>query len=1269
MTTRHVLASFILLWPCIRGFAEISLQSEGYSSPALLGYLGNPAIGMPGTIATSEVAWLPGDFFLRSVLLDSNDSQVSTVCRWQVDPVRQEVLLKSMYNVGGVFAASPDGRLLCAQSRRGDENPQEPEFSASQAGTLGCFQLADGRRLWSLQQQPEETLIDIEFSMDGHLVLVLGVSSRQMNLRLLEAASGKELKRHDFEGPEDLKSPAKLLTLSQDDLWMIRPGTSSLLRIPLTTLLPEDVAVKDVPIPSEMQVGGNGRWFAFYTMSELVILERKAGRWQRIFEDYAPMDEAGFVPEGFDAVAFTPDNQHAVVVQRTGCRLMDLPSGKVVSSVPGDFYGACLAPDGRRLLKHSSSGHDLLDLPRLTPRSTTGRYQQQQAAQSLLFLDGGRSLASVDANGVWLWEVTSRRPYAFLQSAAVSLRRKGDAITSLAFVPGDNSIVAVDGTNFIKWRLPALPSSPLERPLVVMSTPAFGALSSAAQDRPDRYAVFASSSPALVTLQGGGRDVVLRQGLGARAARTFPGAGPWMRPRSAQLAADGKSLLIIDSGRDEIIHLDLVSGVRTAQSSQIKVNLVELDEHGVALKGSKNQVVRACRLLPLSQRALCETRDGYCVAPLDGKTDVRGLKALPEALRMVSDTSVISPDEKWMVAFCQNRRKQQLLAVWNLDTGELHGLWKAPPGRTTALAFAPDGKLLACAHGHNAISLWQVDRLTVESATQPQEKRAQPDAAVQLDNFRDLPRSSNNRTENPLGSGVWRFEEDGVAAKKPHFPEAGRLRVNGEAFKSQAAYLMPSLLLDQVFAAQMDYTAAPRNVRPSNDLFLLPDDADSRIASGCISECEGRAADIWINRQIGNPVGHTASFLTFTDTLTNMGEENTRAAIDFEVQFPAGDGRLMDSSYKIVETGAGDELTPDPDAIWIAPVMRKDSAGPVPVCVFRSPSSGRMPKLVWKAGESRLIIIHQVELPPGEPRHLVHGMRLVERPQGSPPLIFKDPEWMDFSQRVPFVVGCRGLNFDNTEEWRSGFAESPAANAIRRRAPQKDGFGFVWNQFRNGGFQGELGAAAVLQLWLDGAPLPFSGSHLFDCVKVDQVVGNEGIRSFTRVTGFNLQRTLRVDRHFPFAKAGTASLVMDKVQNLGANPESTSVTLWNTFNEPVKQVYAADGRPLEIENGPIIEDVGGALILEFGGDLRPATMVAFYEPGAALKPVVSWQSRKRLRIDHQLIVPPQKQAILWHATTQRPLASFSSVQEAFTGCLPFKRADTAKPQLGDSNLR
>lgn len=47
-----------------------------------------------------------------------------------------------------------------------------------------------------------------------------------------------------------------------------------------------------------------------------------------------------------------------------------------------------------------------------------------------------------------------------------------------------------------------------------------------------------------------------------------------------------------------------------------------------------------------------------------------------------------------------------------------------------------------------------------------------------------------------------------------------------------------------------------------------------------------------------------------------------------------------------------------------------------------------------------------------------------------------------------------------------------------------------------------------------------------------------------------------------------------------------------------------------------------------------------------------------VKIEYEVTLPPKKNATFWHGATQRNLASFDSVMEAFTGALPFKRSPT-----------
>ena len=136
-------------------------------------------------------------------------------------------------------------------------------------------------------------------------------------------------------------------------------------------------------------------------------------------------------------------------------------------------------------------------------------------------------------------------------------------------------------------------------------------------------------------------------------------------------------------------------------------------------------------------------------------------------------------------------------------------------------------------------------------------------------------------------------------------------------------------------------------------------------------------------------------------------------------------------------------------------------------------------------------------------------------------------------------------------------------------------------------------------------------------------------------------------------------LIIDSFLNQSEQPVQARPAYISTFTEPVRALYNASGRPVEVGSSPVAAStLGGAIILEFSGPERPSTALVFYQDGAAAEPKLSWPCPKMLKIEYDITLPSKKSATFWHGATQRNLASFSSVAEAFTGVLPFKRNPT-----------
>lgn len=1249
------------------GAAEPALRREASPTAALRGHLGNPADGLPASLISMQgFVWTSGGVIYGRVsnFGYSRSGDQGRLCRWQIDSQKQRALLKDVLNVGGAWCAAPSGALLCAQFSRQEDEQNLPSYERLQLGALGCFKTSDGSRRWKLPLQPKEKFSAAAFTLDEKCVLVLSVREAQLSLRLLDAATGAEIRRHDFAGPaQDLGFHEGTLHMKQHEVWMRREG-KTILRLPLATLTPE---VVDCPEAEgqygRMQVDPDGRRLAFVSGSHCIILERRKDRWETLFEDYSPMSQTGIAMDPFAGVIFHPKGLHAVVMQASGARVLQLPSAKVFSSMKGFFEAGVLSPDGRQLLQVNEAGMTILDLATLKPLGNEPRYQHSLPPDRLLFLPDNQTLASADAHGIWLWDLASQRPTARLQASGKYGRR--EALTRLAYVLGEKSIVGDEGSNLIRWRIPSSAATPPAIPLVVASDAAFGAKVAETGSRPVVFAGGPDGST-IVTHDYPSKDLILHQGLGPKATRTLTGAAADMLSSNrdvAALASDGKTFRYLEETIDKLVSVDLATGSVQKQRNYIQV--ARSPEPGGDVRPSS--VVPEV-ILPDFQRMICKAGINYCL--IDPSLDLPKplwMEKLPSNFEEHFSKSSVSGDQKWLVAkLIKKEVNSEHMAVWNLTDGRLHALWQLPFGQCLDFALSNDGSLLACAHYNSSISLWEVAKLGINKAepvpaAPPREAPSTSGAVV----THTLPRSANNRSEYPAGSGAWLFSEGGLASQAMLLPQAGRLRINEKEFTSKGWRLTPSFTLYQYHSGQMDFASVTSASTANARARLLREDSFSKISAGVISQSEGTAGNIWVTRQIGNPLSMGETFLTFTDTVVNLDFKPVRAVIEFEVSFPEASGRLMDSSFKPVEIAADGEVKLHPDAYWICPILKAGSPNPVPVFVFRSLSSARLPRLVWHATENRLVVFHDVDLPPAEARHVVHGLRMVTREATANPEIFQAPRWGDFSQSVPITVSNRGINFSISEEWVS---EQPGSK--RRYLSRKDSLGFEWNQNQDRSFQGSMGAAAVLQFWMDGAPLPFSGTSIFDCTELSEIAGNFG--GYMRIQsthGTHLSKSLQVSRQPQLSAGGSEGTILDRVFNSEKEPVTTTLTLLNAFTGPVKKMYAADGKPLP-PGAPLTPEMcQGALILEFAGDQRPATIIAFHEPGAVLAPRISWPSLQMLRLDYEVTIPSLQSIYLWHAAAQRPLASFGSVSEAFTGYLPFKRAKPEKPQLGESNLK
>ncbi|MES2598058.1 MAG: hypothetical protein V4662_22180 [Verrucomicrobiota bacterium] len=1258
MQYQHILSAlvaglFLAAAPClIAQDAGHRLEPLKPALPALIGYLGEPDLGVYG-FGTSNPVWLEnGTIYAAQFQGDSVN-----LCRWHMDAATRRVRLKDVLNVGGnAWCVSRRGDLVCAQF----QSQQRRDRLVTKPDHLGLFRADDGTCLWKLPVGPEEHFLRCTFTSDESHVALLSWREQRLSLRLIDTQKGVVIRRHDFDGVDET-GRAQLVARSSS-LW-VRRADGRVFRLPIETLVPEDV---QCPAPSSggLEVSADEQTISITSGGSCTILHRKGGDWEVVFED-STFETPGGYPEGFMGVSFHPDSKQAVISQAVRLRLIDLASKKVVSEIAAEFWhGASFSPEGHSLLTGERPGFGIRSGTTLKPQSQTTLHQHRHAAGPLLALPGGRTLASADHEGIWLWDLAARKPIAHLRSRT----HEAGALRSMALVDNGHAIIADDWQNFLAWQLPPLePLKAGQEPPEIPFSPAFGSLVEDGQELPTGKVFASANGKVIVTRTAGREEFTLRTGLGARTSTAFPGPITKMHLQQGVVTDDGQTFVYGHPLNQEYLKVDLPSG----QTSKFKDPVIG---SATSADGSprKARHYRFWGLLPDARRFIGFSGTNFCVMNLDGKSGLVEMDDLPKNLDASSeDTRMPLSSSALAVRLYNLGTQEKYISIWDLGTGKLRALQVIPFDDVQALTMSPDGQTLLCSHTHGAISLWDVSKMSAVLPAPEASKETPPPATAQAGSQPVLPRSPNNRSDR-YGEGLWLFSEAGTASKGAHLPEIGRLRVGGNDFAHQGWQLTNSYWLGRYFTAQRDFQTETVSGTKWNSARVLQPPVHGKIGAGLISAGEGIASSVWVSRQIGNPTAYNEPFLIFTDTLHNQDLETSRKEIEFEVRFPEASGRLIDSSFKPVKVSPNGRADVDPDAIWVAPIMKEGSTDPIPALIFRSRSSTRMPRIDWVAAENRLVVRHDVELPAAEPRHLVHAIIMIQRAPGSSPEHFNPPRWVDFSLALPYSENLRGLNFAVLPTGPLDGFDMPVGlmspEGSRGRFIPKDTLGFPWVQNRDGSFHGQLGASSVLQLRIADIPLCFAGSHLFTMIDGNK---NESRQpDVVEYFGEDLDQKLQVARGcVPKFSKEPLSLMYDRFFNRSKEPVTKQVSYVSTFSEPVKQIFAANGQPLAAGAELSLDKTQGALVFEVPGEDRPATLVAFHEQGAALAPKLSMPTPKMLKIDYEITIPPLQSVVLWHGTTQRPLASFASVEEAFTGCLPLKRRRPEEPLLNGSNVK
>lgn len=1224
----------IIALPAALIAAEPRLDPLYPPNPALIGFLGVPGAG--AYLEGGGAVWhRSGQIFA----LEHHSQGLHPLSIWKADPKTFRAARTATLQVGEAWCVSQKGDLLCAQSpRKDDEADLDPAVNglAWQAGAFGCFSLTEGSRLWKLPVHRGETIIGAAFTLDDKMVAVLSLWGGQMSLRLLDAASGVQMRQHDFPGRA---APLRFLTtrlmMRTEEVWLQhREGeTTMLLRFPLATLKPARVECPPLDgFVGGVRVSPDGRHILCIGSGEVTCLGMRGGKWQSVYEDRDMISVLDVESAGMPLrdAEFTPDGRLLVIITEGDVRITDLATRKTHRIRLALNSGGTLSPDGRHLLVEHEHGLEIISLRESDATDPARNRQNVWRPHLLRFSADGKTLFAADCDGVWVWDMASRLPKAWLMGFE---RRKPEGATfeALSLISNEREIVAAEHDDFLRWSLPLPVSPPSAVPQIIPPQLAFGGVRAG---QSGAYSgVFVSADSKWVVTSNGERETVIHSGFGAGVSRTVLGRAQTVSPHDWFFGRDD-SFVFKYVMNDAWHRLDLQQGT-------------------VAQLPSTRFTVLA--VLPGRGFIINEGTGSFWAASLDGKTKLPNFEMPGRGFsRWLGSRAGVSMDEKrCALMLVDNIRRQQHVFVWEIETGKLLGQTLLPGNDCSSLALSPDGSVLACGHENTAISLWEVAKLAGLSASSPPTRVAAQPLQPRVPAPGSPPASPTVRQEHPFGSGLWDILENGTVTKGDALPEAGSLRVDGNVFTPRAVRLTSPYDLNRFQKAQRDFANESR-LKPGNASFRPINHREySAVAAGLIQISEGEAGEVWVSRQIGNPGGTRGACLTFTDAMTHRGSQEKQIVTEFEVHFPALTKALVDSSFKPVQMEADGSLKLAPDAVWIAALPEAGKSVTVPVFMFRSASGGVASRLLWKAETSTLTVRHPLTLVPGETRWMMHALRVITLKNGESPAQFAMPAVTDHGLVTAPTVSKNAINFGPPAE-----LEPPVFGRLRNVRRRPDEFGASWIEDVDRSLVNDTTTSKAHQLWLDGAPLPFSSKGAFlllDTMRQEIPPGGGG---HVWVDGSNLDRSIIVTRSTEFQDR-SLPLIIDHFINQTDQPVKSKPVYVSTFTETVRTLYDASGRPVEVGATPVkASTLGGSLILEFAGTDRPSTALMFYQDGAPAEPNISRPSPKMVKIEYEVTLPPKKNATFWHGATQRNLASFDSVTEAFTGALPFKRSPT-----------